>query len=300
MKTSRPAVTVVIPTYNHAPLLRLALQSVQDQTLKEWEAVIVNNFSQDNTVEVVASFQDPRMRLVNFRNHGIIGASRNEGGRQAKGDILAFLDSDDTWGSRKLERVMAIFRSQPGVDLVCHDLVMTAPGKKERLLRCGPAKNYEGLLFGKNFLFTSAVSLRRSRFLELGGFSEDPGFVGSEDLELWLRLTKAGCRLEYLHEVLGTYCVHGQNFTAKTDKVLKNSLTILDRHFQEWQPKSPVWRYLLRRRRSDLIRGAGRACVQQGNFPQAKQFLLKALAEDPISWKAWALLGLSLMKVRLS
>lgn len=300
MNTVHPAITVVIPTYNRAPLLRLALQSLREQTFREWEAVIVNDFSQDNTVEVVASFDDPRMRLINFRNYCIIGASRNEGVRQARADIIAFLDSDDLWFSRKLERVMSIFLSQPGVDLVCHDLLMTGEGKKERRLRCGPTKDFKSLLFGKNFLFTSAVSLRRSRFLELGGFSEDPGFAGGEDLDLWLRLSKAGCRLEYVHEVLGTYCVHGQNFTAKIDRHLQNSLTILDRHFQEWQPKSPVYRYLMRRRRSEAIRGAGLACVQQGNFPQAKQFLLKALAEDPISWKAWVLLALSFMKVRLS
>ena len=272
MKTVRPAITVVIPTYNHAPLLRLALQSLREQTFREWEAVIVNNFSQDNTVEVVASFDDPRMHLINFRNHGIIGASRNEGGRQAQADILAFLDSDDSWCSRKLERVMSIFRSQSGVDLVCHDLLMIGGWKKERRLRCGPAKDYKSLLFGRNFLFTSAVSLRRSRFLELGGFSEDPGFVGGEDLDLWLRLLKAGCRLEYVHEVLGTYCVHGQNFSGKVEKFLKNSLTVLDRHFQEWQPKSPVYHYLMRRRRSDVIRGAGLACVQQEIFPRPNNF----------------------------
>ncbi len=300
MNTVHPAITVVIPTYNRAPLLRLALQSLREQTFGEWEAVIVNDFSQDNTVEVVASFDDPRMRLINFRNYRIIGASRNEGVRQARADILAFLDSDDTWCSRKLERVMSIFRSQPGVDLVCHDLLMTGEVKKERLLRCGPGRDHKSLLFGRTLLCNSAVSLRRSRFLELGGFSGDPGFVGAEDLDLWLRLTKAGCRLEYLHEVLGTYRVHGQNFTAKVEKFLKNSLAVLDRHFQEWQPKTPLYQYLMRRRRSDVIRGAGLTCVKQGNFPLARKLLLKALAEDPISWKAWVLLSLSLMKVRLS
>ena len=181
----------------------------------------------------------------------------------------------------------------------CATIWSLAQGRKNVACGAVPPRTLR-VPFGKNFLFTSAVSLRRSRFLELGGFSEDPGFVGGEDLDLWLRLSKAGCRLEYVHEVLGTYCVHGQNFTAKIDRYLQNSLTVLDRHFQEWQPKSPVYRYLMRRRRSQAIRGAGLACVQQGNFPQAKQFLLKALSEDPISWKAWALLALSFMKVRLS
>ena len=196
---------------------------------------------------------------------------------------------------------MSIFRSQPGVDLVCHDLLMTGAGKKERLLRCGPTKDYKSLLFGRTLLFTSAVSLRRSASSNWGDFPKTLDSWAARISISGCASSKAGGRLEYLHEVLGTYCVHGQNFTAKIDKFLKNSLTILDRHFQEWQPKSPVCRYLMRRRRSGIRNpGAGLACVQQGNFSQAKQFLLKALAEDPISWKAWVLLALSLMKVRLS
>jgi glycosyltransferase involved in cell wall biosynthesis len=299
MTDGSPAITVVIPTYNHAPFLRQALKSLQEQMLRDWEAVVVNNFSEDNTVEVVASFHDQRIRLINFHNHGIIGASRNEGVRQARADIIAFLDSDDAWFSGKLERIISIFRSQPEVDLVCHDLVMTGEGKKPRLLRSGPAKDYKSLLFGKNTLFTSAVSLRRSRFLEVGGFSEAPGDVGAEDFDLWMRLSKAGCRFEYLHEVLGMYYIHGQNFTTQIEKFCQNSLTVLDRHFQEWQPKTPGYHYLIRRQRSDRIRRAGRVCMQQGNFIQARQFLLKAMVEDPVSWRTWLLLVLTLMKVRV-
>ena len=92
MIEARPTVTVVIPTYNHAEFLKKCLQSVLDQTFGEWEAVVVNNFSEDNTIEIVNSYQDPRIRLVNFRNNGIIAASRNEGVRRSKADLVAFLE----------------------------------------------------------------------------------------------------------------------------------------------------------------------------------------------------------------
>jgi teichuronic acid biosynthesis glycosyltransferase TuaG len=77
--TVSPLVSVVIPTYNHAQFLRAAIQSVIDQTFSDWEAVVVNNYSEDDTVQIVASFNDARIRLVNFRNHGVIAASRNYG-----------------------------------------------------------------------------------------------------------------------------------------------------------------------------------------------------------------------------
>jgi len=92
-----PAVSVIIPTYNHARFLRAAIQSVVDQTFPDWEIVIVNNYSEDDTVQIVASFNDPRIRLVNFCNHGVIAASRNHGMSLATGKAIAFLDSDDIW-----------------------------------------------------------------------------------------------------------------------------------------------------------------------------------------------------------
>ena len=99
-----PKVSIVIPTYNQANLLKLALESVRAQTESDWEAVIVNNFSEDHTREVVQAFDDQRLRLIDFRNHGVIGASRNRGIKESRSEWVAFLDSDDLWESEKLEK----------------------------------------------------------------------------------------------------------------------------------------------------------------------------------------------------
>ena len=120
-----PVVTVVIPTYNHAHFLRDALNSLRAQTYTDWEAVVVNNFSEDDTVEVVNSFADSRIRLENFRNNGVIAASRNRGIALARGSYLAFLDSDDTWYPEKLARCMECFDN--GIGLVCHGLQQFYP-----------------------------------------------------------------------------------------------------------------------------------------------------------------------------
>ena len=101
-------VSVVVPTYNHARFIGDALRSVVAQTFGDWEAVVVNNFSTDDTVDVVRGIGDPRIRLVDFANHGIIAAGRNEGIRLATGDYVAFLDSDDAWHPGKLERCTTV------------------------------------------------------------------------------------------------------------------------------------------------------------------------------------------------
>ena|SRR5438132_1419331 len=116
-----PTISIVIPTYNRAELLKRALESVRAQTFEDWEAVIVNDHSEDDTVEVVARFEDPRVRLVNFKSGGVIAASRNYGIRLSRGRIIAFLDSDDLWYPSKLERCLRAMTAE--VDLVAHGLI---------------------------------------------------------------------------------------------------------------------------------------------------------------------------------
>ena len=85
-----PLVSIVIPTYNHARYLGRALQSVLDQTYINWEAIIIDNHSTDNTDQLVASFSDSRIIYLKIHNNGVIASSRNAGIREAKGEWIAF------------------------------------------------------------------------------------------------------------------------------------------------------------------------------------------------------------------
>ena len=98
-----PRISIVIPTYNRARDLERALKSLKAQTFINWEVLIIDNESVDNTDEVVSGFSDPRMKLFKIDNDGVIAASRNLGIREASGEYIAFLDSDDWWKPKKLE-----------------------------------------------------------------------------------------------------------------------------------------------------------------------------------------------------
>jgi glycosyltransferase involved in cell wall biosynthesis len=115
-----PFFSVVIPTYNQADFLRSALASVLGQTFEEFEVIVVNNKSTDATLGVIAEFGDPRVKVIDFQNHGVIGAARNVGIRASRAPYVAFLDTDDTWSNNKLERIAA-FEDDPEIGLVCHD-----------------------------------------------------------------------------------------------------------------------------------------------------------------------------------
>jgi len=118
MEKMERLVSVVIPTYNHANFLEGALNSVIAQSYQNWEAIVVNNFSTDNTIEVINKLNDPRIRRIDFKNNGIIAASRNVGINKSKGDYIAFLDSDDVWYQNKIENCVA--KLDNGFDVVCH------------------------------------------------------------------------------------------------------------------------------------------------------------------------------------
>ena len=115
-----PLVSVVIPSYNHARYLGRALQSILDQTYTNWEAIVIDNHSTDKTDEVMTSFTDPRITYLKIHNKGIIAASRNVGIRAAKGEWIAFLDSDDWWTADKLQFCFDCINDK--VDLVYHDM----------------------------------------------------------------------------------------------------------------------------------------------------------------------------------
>ena len=103
---AQPLVSVVMPTYNHAQFIKEAIESVLSQSYRNMELIVIDNYSQDNTRQIVESFGDPRIKYHQFANNGIIAASRNYGITQAQGEYVAFIDSDDVWFGDKLKLQM--------------------------------------------------------------------------------------------------------------------------------------------------------------------------------------------------
>ncbi len=235
-------VTVVIPSYNHAHFLPRALQSVQAQGWKDWEVVIVDNHSTDGTDDVLQPWLGERVRLLKIHNNGVIAASRNLGVRAARGEWIAFLDSDDWWAADKLERSMAL--ALAGADVVFHDLTMvdargrTSPWRRSRARSVGePA--YEDMVANGCALPNSSVVVRKARLDAIGGLCEDRELVGWEDFETWLRLARNGCRFARLGGSHGYYWIGGGNFTNPR-RTLDNIDAFLARHAGAGQP-TPWW-----------------------------------------------------------
>lgn len=230
-----PLFSIVIPTYNHADFLKASLSSIIDQSYNNWEAIVIDNHSRDNTDDVVASFEDSRIRLEKINNHGVIATSRNRGILKAKGEWISFLDSDDLWYSEKLMRVVsAIKESDNQIQVFCNDEYMVfSDSSEKKLLQYGPYEDnfYSKLLLSGNRLSTSAVTVNKS-FLtnkELL-FSENPSFVTVEDYDFWLRIAKEQANFFFINEVLGEYTIHGKNQSASIEKHFKHHENLIKHH----------------------------------------------------------------------
>lgn len=287
-----PLFSVVIPAYNAKAYIPECLDSVRVQSFTDYEVVVVDDGSEDGTGGLVQDWASRnsalRLRLVRQENRGI-GSARNTGVRGATGKFIAFLDSDDSWLPKKLERVAEFISEHGDADLVCHDEWLAEEAHPTRTLRYGPYTAYEDLLFKRNCISTSATVVRSRNVLAVGGFSENPRFNGAEDYDLWLRLAKAGCRFAYLHEVLGRYRVHKGGTTRKAEEYCEHTLGLLAVHFGSFPEADPRYRSMMRRRRAGALRGAGRLLMKQGDRVRAQQYLRKAIGEDPLSWKNWGL-----------
>lgn len=192
---STPLVSVVLPTYNRAPLLRRSIGSVLRQSFSDLELVVVDDGSRDNTEEVVSAFNDPRVRYLPRPNGGV-AAARNTGVQAARGRYLAFQDSDDEWLLDKLERQLAAL--PPGDEAamcVCGMLrIMGARGGAQGVLGYprAPADWDSGLdhrgVLRSAVAYTQSWLVPRLALLEAGGFRED--FRIWDDWELLIRLSQ--------------------------------------------------------------------------------------------------------------
>ncbi len=274
-----PTLSIIIPTYNHAHFLRTALDSIRAQTFDGWEAIVVNNFSEDGTVDVLESYNDPRIQLVNFANQGIIAAARNHGLSLAQAQFVAFLDSDDFWYPQKLQRCMD--KLADGYDLVCHAEIWAGPGERRRTMHYGPETRatYESLLLEGNCISTSAVVVRREWLERVGGFSVQPEFVTAEDYELWLKLARDGAKIGFIDEVLGEYLIHDGNQSRAALRNMQAVMEVFEHHRSALENCTSARR--LCRREAVILYGGARGLQDSGQYRQAWPHFFKAVSRYP-------------------
>ena len=225
----QPVISVIMPTYNRADYLKKSIQSVLDQTINDFEIIIINNYSTDNTLDIISAFNDERIKVINFKNGGIIAKSRNQGILQSAGKYIAFLDDDDLWSSDKLEIQIKYLESHPEFDLVYSNaLIIDEYGNKKGLLR-NPQEAKTGKIFldllYENFVPILTVLMKREIIKTNGLLNEDPSMRAAEDYEYWLRAS-LHYNFGYIDKPLTLYRIHSEGLSMSINRPLLRQKTL--------------------------------------------------------------------------
>jgi len=284
-----PSVSVVIPTYNRARFLPAAVASVRAQTAPCAEIVIVDDGSRDDTAAVVAALGEGIV-YVRQANAGP-AAARNHGIRVARGDWLAFLDTDDRWLPTKLERQLAVLQRHPSVALVSADMAIEDEHGRQQVasnfdkrglrgffeqLDGAPVPDAPRRLLALNFINTSTVLVRRDVLSAPDAF--DTRLRYGEDLELWLRIAAA-------HDVACVPSVeeirveHSSNVTKSVEPMLRGYVDMA-RAIRAWAgPRMPGWGVDPDRYVAATLADLGYWYFAEGRRADARRALAESLRE---------------------
>jgi glycosyltransferase involved in cell wall biosynthesis len=213
-----PVVSVVLPTFNRLRFLRQTLESVFAQTFTEWELIVADDGSDETTRHYLQTLEsEPRVTVLWLSHTGIPAVVRNAGLRAARGEYIAFLDSDDLWAPRKLERQLAALRanrrcrwSYTAFSQIDESGVLL-PDETHRLWEPHAGAIFRLMALGKVSIRTPSVLARRDVIEKVGGFDET--ILSAEDYDLWLRLALDG-ELALVNEPLLQVRRHAENYSS--------------------------------------------------------------------------------------
>jgi glycosyltransferase involved in cell wall biosynthesis len=287
-----PSISVVIPAYNRAETIRLAVGSVLRQTVRDLEVIVVDDASSDGTVAVLEAIDDARLRVIRHGTNAGGAAARNTGIRAATGEWVAFQDSDDEWLPLKLERQLAALARIGGdaVGVYCGMIILGRP-ERQGLDPGGVSywpnprirpKSFEGQLYRTLLVSGSLISTqtfmgRRKALLEIGGFDES--LKALQDWDCFLRIAKLG-PIAFEPEPLVIQRFSGNSLTRTTRNRAHAQAAIIEKH-RETLEETP-------RRLAEYFHQIGSIHRQNGDFALARAAFRKSLSHHPMRLKAWA------------
>jgi glycosyltransferase involved in cell wall biosynthesis len=230
-----PEVSVIIPTYNRAKWVIDAVASVIAQDFADYEILVVDDGSTDDTCERLAVYGN-KVRTIRMEHSGLPARARNRGIQASQGPYLAFLDSDDRWHPTKLSRQLELIHDHPEAGLCCTNGEIQKNGQNGAKVTFFPSQpDFVGdalsTLISNNFIITSSVVMRRDLLENLGGFYEGNALCALEDYDLWLQAATR-TQIGYLSTPLVIYNDRPQESLRSQRKSSQNwsaMLLILDR-----------------------------------------------------------------------
>ncbi len=240
MKKDTTIVTVFMAAYNAGPYISQSIQSILNQSFRDFELLIVNDGSTDNTVEIIKSFSDPRIRLIENESNKGLGFTRNVALKEAKGEFLAILDSDDIAFPDRIERQLRHFSTNPQLAVLGgYAHIIDEKGNRTGKTMTPPhgSDHLRAILFFANAFVHSTIMIRTSAFREIGGYPNHPV---AQDYGLFARIALK-YEVDNMPEYFVEYRIHDTNISIKKKNFLKKELQdILLHQLNILAPNSPA------------------------------------------------------------
>lgn len=286
-----------MPAYNAGRYVAEAIRSVLEQTYAEWELVVVDDGSTDDTARIVRelSARETRIRYVSRQNGGQ-AAARNTGIRISRGPLVAFLDADDLWVKEKLELQVKVLE-ETGADLVSSngfvfrgdDLGTEAYGLATAPGRISGADMFR-LLYAFNRIQIQSVLVRRDWLDKVGLFDEDRSYQNCEDYDLWLSLARSGAVFYGMEEKLIMYRRHSAASTYEESNVLRPMIAVMKKHGRDGGLSDEEVRTRIR----NLYRNLVAALVDENKVAEAGRSL-----EEFAAWEGGVITRLQKILLRV-
>lgn len=228
--------SIIIPTYNRSRALERCLNSLVYQTFNNFEVIVCDDGSVDDTATVIKRFQNKLNLSYNYsKNWGGPAKPRNLGIQLAKGEYVCFLDSDDWWYPNKL--AVLNLKLSSDFDVYYHPLLIRSENKDYGLIKCRAVNNNNpkiDLLINLNTLPTSSVCIRANLLKQTTGFSINKEIIGLEDYDFWIKLGNYGAKFKLISEVLGVYFIGSDdNITLEDERQIAKFKTLYELYIQE-------------------------------------------------------------------
>jgi GT2 family glycosyltransferase len=292
-----PIISVILPVYNGERTIKETIDSVLNQTFLDFELIVINDGSQDSTLEVVSRIVDSRLKVFSYANAGL-AATRNRGISHAIGEYISFIDADDFWTSDKLEAQFKALQANPqaAVAYSWTDWI----DESGQFLRSGGHITVSGDVYAKLLLrdFIESGSnplIRKHALAEVGGFDESLAAV--EDWDMWLRLA-AHYEFVCVPSPQILYRVSSNSMSSNIWKMEAGSLRIIERAFTQ-APESlqPLKREILGKRYQYLTLKAIEGPPERHRGLAAARFLWQAVSNDPAWLQRAQLMLIVLFKI---
>jgi glycosyltransferase involved in cell wall biosynthesis len=273
-----PLVSVIMPAYNVAPYVGDAIRSALAQTFTDFEVIVVDDGSKDDTADVVRELarQDPRVQLVQQTNRGLAGA-RNSALRAARGELFALLDSDDLWEPEFLAEQVAILAAQPHIDIVTGNGWYLGGTRHGHVARpypdTRPDPDLSSIIGDEWSVFIMSV-FRRRVYTTVGPFDE--AMRSNEDYDFWLRAAVAGCTFVRNDRPLGYYRVRDDSLSASNVRMLRGILHVYTKLRPEIAGRDREMAILQRqisRFEAELLAAEARLALELADFEAAQEYL---------------------------